>query len=252
MKYAKKKGLCSSIPEKQPLDVRLSTVEKDRRFLDKDELKSLIEVIKNNRRYYVLINLLVASGLRQEEAFALMIDDFTVMKNGNVNVRINKTDIEVARSVFEIVYDTKTDGSKRTITIPYQIYKMVEDYYYDTIQNETEFQRMERKANGTDKLIFVNKFGKVINKRTFQRNFRDYIAGNSTGRKGIDFEATLHMFRHSFVSLQSEEVGIEVVAGMIGDSIATTEKIYNSLTGTQRNKVCSTSMSIFNSINGIE
>lgn len=235
MEYGRSKGYCTQIIEKVALSANLTTADKDTRFLDEDELKIVYNIVERNIRYKTIVLFLVATGLRQEEAFALNVNDFRVRKDGSVDVTINKTNVEVEKNEYAIVNRTKTDGSVRTVNIPYEVYEMIMEYYQYVLDNETEFQSCLRQLNGVEGVIFVNKDMKPLNKRTFQRNFKDYLKRN--GKDDLDFETTLHMFRHSYVSLQAEVAKLEDIALAIGDSLATTHKIYRSLSNKSKEKM---------------
>lgn len=246
MEYAKKSGYCTVVPDKVELSDSLTTVDKDSRFLDEEQIAELYKVLVGNPRYRTIMSLLLATGLRQEEAFALNVNDFNVMKDGTVEVRIYKTVVEEEGHQFNIVEKTKTKGSRRKVYIPHEVYEMVMEYYDHTIQKESADQKKARKANGMEGYIFVNKDMKPLNKRTFQRNLKEYIKNNSG--EGMDYKVTLHMLRHTFASLQAENMGIDKVALLMGDSIATTSKMYQSLTHNTKTAVCENSSRLFSRI----
>ena len=235
MRYGKEKGYCERVPDKMELDDNLTEVDKESRFLDERQLKIIFGIIDGNPRYKTVINLLMATGLRQEEAFALNVDDFKVLPDGNVEINIAKTVVE-GHDGYEIVNSTKTKQSKRKVYIPNNIYQMVMDYYNDTIQNATRKQKVLRAENGLEGYIFLNKDMRPINKRTFQHNLKDYLKNN--GGEEFDFKATLHMLRHTYVSHMADCLTLDKVALLIGDSIATTHGMYQSLTSDTKQAVC--------------
>lgn len=244
MKYAKSKNYCNSVPDKVELSKFLTKPDKDSRFLDEEELAVIFDIVEKNIRYKTIVHLLATSGLRQEEAFALNINDFHVRKNGMVEVVINKTVVETEGHIYKIVYETKTDGSRRKLNIPYDVYVLVKEYYEYVIENETQFQSYLRELNKLEGYIFLNKNMCPINKRTFERNFKDYLIRN--GKSDFDFDATLHMFRHSYVSLNAENLSLEEIALIIGDSIETTHKIYQSITNNAKNNLCKSTSNFYN------
>lgn len=246
MTYARNAGYCAEVPGKVELSRNLKTVDEDARFLDENQIKLIHRAVENNIRYKTILHFLVSTGLRQEEAFALNVNDFYVMKDGNVEVRINKTVVEEEGHEYKIVNRTKTSGSKRKVFIPKEIYDMVMEYYNSELQNETDIQKILREENGTEGYIFLNKERKPINKRTFQRNFKDYMKRNCNG--SIDFNVTLHMFRHTFASIQSDYMGLDKIALLMGDSLTTVNRIYQSLTNKTKAGVCENSSKFYNNI----
>lgn len=233
MEYAVKNGYCQLVPDKVPLSENLTVPDADERYLGDDQVRAVLRAVCNNPKYSTFLQLLWATGMRQEEAFALRMDDFKIIKDGMVEVSIYKTVVEVERYVYAVRERTKTKASKRKICIPDKIYEIVKAYYEDCIRNETPLQKQARKDNDYEGYIFLNSKMKPYNKRTFERNFSDYLK-----RNGIDFRVTLHMFRHVFVSNMAEDVSLDKVSKMIGDSLATTNAIYQSLSNRTHAEIC--------------
>ena len=75
MEYALENGYIDRQIGKLHLNKNLKTPDKDARFVDKKTLTALLDCVKENEFYNVLVNLILTSGLRQEEALALTIDD---------------------------------------------------------------------------------------------------------------------------------------------------------------------------------
>ena len=245
MQYGREKGFCSNEINKIELDDKLTKVDTDARFLDKQHLAKLLDAVKDNQRYHLLVRVLIATGLRQEEAFALHIDDFREHDN-YVEVIIDKTVVETDSRVYKLVEKTKTERSKRKIPIPVDVYEEVKKYYYDMINNELYEEKIMRVENGTEGMIFLDQKKNVINKRIFQRNFKRYIQR----RLGNDCDTTLHMLRHSYASLQAGNLPAHKVAKMLGDSQQTVEKNYYSLSNDDKEEITKNITSIIDSISG--
>lgn len=246
MEYARKKGYSQYEHENMVLSSKLKTVDKDSRFLDEEQLNKVFKIINGNRRYRTVVHLLITSGMRQEEAFALNINDFQVLGNGAVQVSVNKTVVETEGHVYKIVNETKTKGSRRNVYIPYEIYEMVKEYYEEVIQNGDAVQRSNREENGLEGFIFLNKYGSPLNKRTFENNFRKFLKRNGN----LDFDVTLHMLRHSYVSLHADTLPLDDIAMLIGDSLQTTHSMYRSLSNRAKNKVCENTARFYHEICG--
>ncbi|MDE6662084.1 MAG: site-specific integrase [Lachnospiraceae bacterium] len=246
MGYCVKKGYCQVKPDKVPLKMEFTEPDKDTRFLDIEALKAIREAVKDNPRYRTLVTLILFTGMRQEEALALKISDFKPIKGGNVEIDICKTVVEKRNHNYDILHRTKSKRSRRKGYIPNEIYQEIKEYYEGCIEAESKIQKEQRKKSNLEGYIFLNKYMRPINKRTFERNFKDYLS-----KKGIYFNATLHMLRHSYVSLmlEKENMSIDEIALMIGDSIATTSKIYQSLPDATKEKVCANITQLYNEIN---
>lgn len=246
MKYGKSKGYCINDIELIELDDNLTKVDTDARFLDRKQLSELLDVVKDNPRYWTLLKLLISTGMRQEEALALHVEDFYV-KDNYVEITINKTIVEVDERVYDEIDKTKSDRSKRKIMIPHDMYEIVMQYYNEVIENETVQEQKMREKNGTVGMIFVDKYKKEINKRTLARSLKNYIER----RKGKDYRFTLHMTRHSYASLQAENLPAHQVAKLLGDTQKTVEDNYYSLSDNAKEEITQNVISILDSIDNI-
>lgn len=249
--YAKEKNWYHYDLETTPLSY-LEKANTDARFLDREQVAEVKTILKNNDRYSLVVDLIMASGLRQEELFALTLDDFKVVNNNNVEMHINKSVREVEEYKYEIVPYGKTDRSRRIVTIPNSVYSKVVNYFNDLTKKESSYEKKLRQQNGTVGLIFADKEKKVPNKRTFERSFANYIKRQLKKLdKTLDYEVTLHMFRHSYASLMAEELPVEVVAKLLGDTMSTTEKNYYTMSKKVKQNVSVSSEKIMNSIENI-
>lgn len=244
MGYAFDNGYTDKRMGKIELNKNLTKPVKDDRFLTEEELQKVGEALKENERYYTLFMLIVSTGLRQEEAFALSIDDFRV--EGEIHsVYVSKADVEVEKNRYAIVDRLKHNENAREVEIPKEVYDLIHAYYFGTLKDKEWVER--RKACGTEGLIFVNQNGGVINKRTFYRSFRNYLERNMEG----DTKVRLHMFRHSYASLMCDELSIEEVSTTLGHrNIAITNLYYRTKTQKQRERVSKASSNLLNRING--
>lgn len=248
MEFGRKKGYCSQVIEKVDLSDELGKVDTDARFLDREQLSLVVGILNNNPRYRVLVKLLIATGLRQEEALALNVNDFKVKKdNGNiVEITIDKTDVEVAPHEYKIVNRTKTDNSKRKVYIPISLYEEIMEYYNSVVDNESVYECYMRQLNETEGLIFADKTQKVMNKRTFNRSLINYIQRNGGDKLG--FKVSLHMIRHSYASFQAESRPAIEVAKLLGDTLKTVEDNYYSMSKNVIEEVTNNSADILDSI----
>lgn len=248
MEYGRSKGYCSQVIEKVDLSDELGKVDTDARFLDREQLGLVVGILNNNPRYRILVKLLIATGLRQEEAFALNVNDFKIKKDNSniVEITIDKTNVEVAPHEYKIVNRTKTDNSKRKVYIPIGLYKEIMEYYNSMLDNETDLECYQRKLNKTEGLIFTDRTKKVLNKRTFNRSLSNYIKRN--GGNKLDFKVSLHMIRHSYASFQAESRPAIEVAKLLGDTLKTVEDNYYSMSKSVIEEVTNNSADILDSI----
>lgn len=249
--YAKGRNWYHYDLETTPLNY-LEKANTDARFLDREQVAEVKSILINNDRYHLVVDIIMASGLRQEELFALTINDFKTVSNKSVEIHVNNSVREVGEYKYKIVPYGKTDRSRRVVTIPYSVYNKVVDYFDDLTKKETSYEKKLRQQNGTVGLIFADKEKKVPNKRTFERSFANYLKRQLKKLgKSLDYEVTLHMFRHSYASLMAETLPVEVVAKLLGDTIETTEKNYYSMSKVVKQNVSVSSENIIKSIEDI-
>lgn len=251
MKYADRHGLYKYNLKKESLNIFLKS-DKNSKFMDREQIAEIMELLKDNERYSLVVEFIVASGLRQEELFALSVNDFHVVNKSKVEINIDNSIRRMYKTIYKKVDMLKTDNSHRTIIIPYIMYEKTINYYNSIIEKESAKDKQKRLVNGTEGLIFVNKDKKVINKKTFERNFKDYLKRRIKKlEKEIGYDTTLHMFRHSFASLSAENLGIEVVAELLGDSPKTVKEKYYSLSNKVTDKISANTTDVLDSINKI-
>ena len=248
LRYADERGLYKYELETVELDY-LEKADSDSRFLDREQLAEVKVLLKDNDRYRILVDLIMSSGLRQEEAFALTLDDFVIVNKEDVEVHINKSVRELEKNVYVIVPYGKTHRSRRVVTIPYSVYNDVVKYFDSIVKKETPYEKELRQLNKAVGLIFADKEKKVPNKRTFERSFANYIKRRlKKYNMTLDYEVTLHMLRHSYASLMAETLPVEVVARLLGDTIKTTEDNYYTMSKKVKKNVSVSSKDIMKSV----
>lgn len=229
MKYARKMEYTDILIDKLTLNKNLHEPSKNDRFIDEESMAELFKCVKNNDRYNLLIHIIFSSGLRQEEALALEISDFS-NKNGIYNIYISKANVETSRNKYEIVNTLKHGEPPRFVPIAKETYDMAIEYYQKSM-NDMELTA-KRKLHGTEKLLFVNKDGKPLNKRTLYHNFTDFLDRNYKDKIN---DITLHKLRHTFASLMCDSVSLDRVSDILGHSdISITQKFYKSPTKAQQ------------------
>lgn len=251
MKYADRHGLYKYNLKKVSLESFLKA-NANSKFMDREQIAEILELLKDNERYSLVVEFIVASGLRQGELFALTVDDFRVVDKNKVEINIDNSIRRMYKTVYKKVDQVKTKNSRRKVIIPYSMYEKIMNYYNNIIDNESATDKQKRIENGTVGFIFVNKDKNVINKKNFTRNFKDYLKRKIKKlEKEIKYNTTLHMFRHSFASLSAEKLSMEVVAELLGDSMKTVKENYYSLSDKVKDDVSATTTDVLDSINKI-
>lgn len=161
-------------------------------FLTADEVRLLAEKI--DPHYRVLVYTAAYTGLRAGELLALRRQDVDLLR-GVVHVRRALKDID-GRLEFG---DVKTESSRRTVTLPASIRKLLTEHLSSDLPGGT----------GPDALVFPSKTGKALRHRLFvRRHFRPAVAG-WTDKDGMEHAGALpdkprlrfHDLRHSAASL---------------------------------------------------
>lgn len=224
----------------------------DSKFLDRKQVAEILDILKDNERYSLIVEFLFSSGLRQEELFALTVDDFTIVDDKNVNIHINKSIRRMYNNVHQLVDVLKNENSRRTAQVPYDVYEKTMKYYNDIVSKESAKDKEKRKMYGTEGLIFVNKNKNVLNKKTFERNFHNYMDRQLKKLdKELGYTVTLHMLRHSYASLHAEDHDKDIVASLLGDSSLTVEKNYYSLSNKVKGQVSASSNKLLKEVNNL-
>lgn len=224
MEFALEKGYTDRYIGKLSLNKYLTEPNKDKRFIDRDTLNAVLDCVARNNFYNTLINLMLSSGLRQEEALALTIDDIRE-NDGIYQIYVSKAIVEESANHYVLVDRLKHNERARYVPVTKEIFDMVHEYYNESIKDNKLMEK--RKKQGTDKLIFVNEEGDVHNKRKLYHSLMRYFKGN-IDRYG---RVTLHMFRHTFASFLKNEIPIEAVSEILGHKdISITQRFYASQT----------------------
>lgn len=192
------------------------------KFLEKDELKALLDYsYKKNLRYALLIEWLYLTGMRIGEALALDWSDIIVL-NDKYIVSVTGT-LEYKNIAISKQYksdQTKTAAGMREITLPSMgvtIYEKLKSLNYD---------------NGN--FIFQTSTGSVIQPSSFNRFLR-----KAKDDLGIDKPVSSHIFRHTHISKLAElGVPLYVIQNRVGhDSSDITKKIYLHVTDKAKEKL---------------
>lgn len=195
----------------------------DHRILDKDEVGALLEATRGDR-LYALWALLIATGLRPQEAFALKWEDLD--EDGFLSVRrvITKSG-EEGRS-YEISSDMKTRSSRRRVKLP--------EFVQDALEEHRTRQAKEMLAAGDDYerrgLIFTRnpQSGEFLYHQKAHREFTKALEKADLP----DEEIRLYDLRHTHISrLILDGVDLKLASSRAGhSSIQQTADTYAHLT----------------------
>lgn len=173
------------------------------RFMDYDEISTLLTAIKSSEKYSTIIKLLVMTGLRIGEALGLFWSDIDmnhcIIHVRHAIVREYYYDDKGKRQVRYIIGPTKTPESVRDIPVVPEVIKLLKNW---KVYMQCQIKIFEEvKQNSNEHLIFPNKFGLIQNCNTFQYHFQNYLK-----RHGVEqLKVTFHRLRHSYGSFLLEQ-----------------------------------------------
>lgn len=203
IKWCYKKDFIEDINFLQKIDTpKWKVKEKEKLYLEKKETEDVLQFFSNYELIYMIIKILLNTGLRVGELLALNYSDF----NGNT-LSINKTEYR------GIVYNsTKTKKSTRNIAINQEVIQIL-------------YKLKQRQINSKILAFNNDKIFSGVNKISYT-NFVEYL----NLYKPIHLHP--HIFRHTHASLLIEKgISVEAVSRRLGHENTTiTKKIYIHLT----------------------
>lgn len=188
-----------------------ATRKKAPKFLETDELKSLVKVLnigtEINFDWFVLI--VAKTGLRFAEALALTPDDFDLKNN---TLTVSKT-WNYKRTTGGFM-KTKNESSMRTIPIDWQIVGQFGPLLKELPKDEPVF--IEKDSEGKYKRIFNSTYNNALKSRCI--------------KAGVPV-ISIHSLRHTHASiLLSAGVTIHSIADRLGHStVTTTQETYTHI-----------------------
>ena len=203
MKWCYKKDFIDDINFLQKIDTpKWKVKEKEKLYLEKKETEDVLQFFSKYELIYMIIKILLNTGLRVGELLALNYSDL----NGNT-LSINKTEYR------GIVYNsTKTKKSTRNIAINQDVIQILYKLKQRQINSKILAFNNDRIFAGVNKISYTN--------------FVEYL----NSYKPIHLHP--HIFRHTHASLLIENgVSVEAVSRRLGhEDTIITKKIYIHLT----------------------
>lgn len=180
-------------PYRTPISMEISEVE---------ELLSYVKSVnhKHTQRDYVLLSVLLSSGLRIGEVLAIKPNMVTV--------------------------EQLEDGNSYGLSVVGKGNKQRETILTEKVYNELQKFINKRKISEDEKIF-------TVSARTVERNLKKYLI-----KSGLDTKYTPHKLRHTFATMLYEsDVQIEEISKYLGhESTSTTTDFYVKISGKQRRK----------------
>jgi hypothetical protein len=203
IKWCYKKDFIDDINFLQKIDTpKWKVKEKEKLYLEKKETEDVLQFFSNYELIYMIIKILLNTGLRVGELFALNYSDLT-----ESSLSINKTEYR------GVIYNsTKTKKSTRIIEINQEVIQTLKQLKQRQINSKILAFNNDRIFVGVNKMSYTN-FVKYLNLY-----------------KSIHLHP--HIFRHTHASLLIEKgISVEAVSRRLGhEDTIITKKIYIHLT----------------------
>lgn len=187
--------------------------DKNAKYLSMEDMGAVLNALKDNRRYYLIVKILLLTGMRGQEIFALERSDLLVEK-GMVNIRHALEEQERKQEVDRryILGETKNEESQRYAPAVEEVFTCFREL--EKIQEE-EGWREKAYKNGNGKLAVIDSKGQIVDKTAFNRNLGLYLS-----RRGFAKRLTLHMPRHCYTTyLKLLGADVENVELSLGHSV---------------------------------
>ena len=185
-------------------DILLTEIEPEAKALTEDQEKSFFYQLGRRSKYYMFALFMVNTGLRPGEAIALFRSDVDLKKR---TVKVTKTFLEKQKKVQ---YAPKTESSRRTVPIPSDIIRLLEEYM---------LKQPKKKPNDP---LFQTDTGDRPTASYLRKRFKS--AGQACDCDWVN----LHTMRHTYASkLFREKIDIKVISQLLGHKdVSTTYDIY--------------------------
>lgn len=185
-------------------DILLSDDDPAAKALTEEQEKAFFYQLGRRTKHYMYALFMGNTGLRPGEALALSRSDVNIKKR---TVKVNKTYLEKQKKIQNA---PKTESSRRTVPIPLDIIKLLEEYM------------LKQPNKKPDAPLFQTETGSRPTMSYLRKRFK--YAGQAIGCEWVN----LHTMRHTYASkLFRKKVDIKVISKLLGHKdVSTTYDIY--------------------------
>jgi len=199
-------------------------VNPKKKYLEIDQLKTLLKMLKGYSRFNTIIKVLLYTGIRSGECLGLMWDDVDLEK-GQIFIRHNLTSVGGKRYLST----PKTKSSQRYIIIGKNLIKILKRHKKEQQKIIDELGE----AFEHPEMVFTSKFGTYMDRCALNSEFKKLIADT-------DFSyITLHSLRHSNATLLLDKgVDLKIISEHLGhSSINVTANVYTDVLARSKAKI---------------
>ena len=186
---------------------------KNAKYLSIENMGKILHTLEDNRRYYLVAKILLLTGMRGQEIFALKKQDL-LPEQGLINIHHALEEQEKLKDTDRRykIGETKNDESDRyapAIPEVFQCFKELEELQVKRGWREKSYDK------GCEDLTIIDSLGQVVDKTCFNRNLGEYLK-----RRGCEKKLTLHMPRHCYTTyLKLRNANMEDVEFSLGHSM---------------------------------
>lgn len=191
-----------------------TTARKNRnaKYLPIADMGKVLNILQENRRYYLVSKILLLTGMRGQEIFALEKTDL-LPEQGMINILHALEEQEKLKGnerKYKIGETKNEDSDRYAPAIPevFEYFKELEELQIKAGWREKSY----RLGNGN--MAIIDSLGQVVDKTCFNRNLNEFLK-----RHGAENKLTLHMPRHCYSTyLKLREADAENVEFSLGHS----------------------------------
>lgn len=212
---------CTNITGSLKMPKGLKNTDPAERYVELFDIADLLESVKENIRYTVIVYLVSITGIRGQEVFSLELEDIDRQKKIlSINNAIKLTEKKNATDRVYAIGDTKSVNGVRYVPVTDLVLSLIDLWWEYTIRTGIRKKAIQ-KGNGN--IIFVNRDGNIMNRESFSAAFKKYLSKRTSN-------ITLHTLRHSTATHYTRnDAPVKDVALMLGHKVSiseVTEKVY--------------------------
>lgn len=187
--------------------------DKNAKYLPMEEMGAVLNALKDNRRYYLIVKILLLTGMRGQEIFALEKCDLLSHKEMlNIRQALEEREKKTLHDRKYVLGDTKNEESERYAPAIKEVFNCFREL--EEMQVEKGW-RQKAYEHGNGNLAIIDSNGQIVDKTAFNRNLGLYLE-----RRGFKKKLTLHMPRHCYTTyLKLLGADVENVEFSLGHTI---------------------------------
>lgn len=147
--------------------------DKNAKYLPMEDMGEILHGLKDNRRYYLVAKILLLTGMRGQEIFALEKSDLLSNK-GMIHIHRALEEVEKKNKNDRtfVIGNTKNEESERYAPAVQEVFACFKEL--EEIQVENGWRDLAYK-NGNGTLAIIDSKGQIVDKRAFNRNMGLYL-----------------------------------------------------------------------------